>query len=232
MNNLSRETAYWLISRIQKIKNPSIIIQHRAKCTLKSKFEGANKLSPKSYFSGEMGYGSYIGTSSIVVGKIGRYCSIADDVVFLTKTHPVTEMVSTHPCFYSTKKQSGFTYVYEQCFNEEPLLPNSEYSIEIGNDVYIGYGVKVIGPCRVGNGAVIAAGAVVTGDVPDYAIYGGVPAKLIKYRFSAENIAYLLSLKWWDKPKEWLAKYANDFKSIEQLKQSIQKDLLKGRNNG
>lgn len=68
----------------------------------------------------------------------------------------------------------------------------------IGNDVWIGAGVFIKGGIKIGDGAVIAAHAVVTKDVPPYAIVGGVPAKILKYRFTDDVIRKLLDLKWWD----------------------------------
>lgn len=224
MRYLAREIYYIFVMLKIRLKNKTLKVHFRAKASLSSRFMGHNKLSHHSFFSGELGYASYIGAYSLVDGKIGKYCSIADHVSFLSLTHPVKEYVSTHPCFYSLKKQSGFTYVKEQLFNEAPLMEGSSYSIEVGNDVYIGYGAIVIGPCKIGNGAVVAAGAVVTGNIPDYAIVGGVPAKIIRYRFTEEERAYLQELQWWDRSEEWIKKYADSFRSVEMLRNSIQKD--------
>lgn len=70
--------------------------------------------------------------------------------------------------------------------------------IYIGNDVWIGQRAMVMGGVRIGNGAVVGAGAVVTKDVPPYTIVGGVPAKIIRYRFSDKVVKKLQSSKWWD----------------------------------
>ena len=223
MNRFIRSCAYGIIMLRQRIKNRDVIFEYGSKAPMGTIFEGRNKLSHHSYFSGEIGFASYIGANSVVGGRIGRFCSVAENVIFLTKTHPVQEFVSTHPAFYSLKKQSGFTYVEQQVFDEEPTLEGSKYSIEVGNDVYIGYGVTVIGPCRIGDGAVIAAGAVVTGNVPPYTIVGGVPAKVIKKRFSDEEIGFLKQLEWWNKSQEWLKEHAKDFGSVDQLKKALEK---------
>ncbi len=221
MRYFIREIIYYIIMIYQRFIYRDVQFDFLSKAALSSTFGGMNKLSHHAFFSGELGFASYIGANSVVIGKIGKYCSIGERVHFITKTHPVKEYVSTHPCFYSLKKQCGFTYTDRQLYNEEPLLEGSKYSIEVGNDVYIGFGATLIGPCRIGNGAVIAAGAVVTDDVPDYAVVGGVPAKVIKYRFDIEQIQYLNWLKWWDKSPEWLKRNVTDFQSIEFLKTRI-----------
>lgn len=217
MRYVIRSLAYFIIMAIQRIRNKTVIFEYNSKAPLNSVFEGRNKLSHHAFFRGELGFASYVGAYSVVGGKIGRYCSIAERVAFIGTTHPVKEYVSTHPCFYSMKRQSGFTYATEQLFDEIPTLNGSKYSIEVGNDVYIGYGATVIGPCRIGNGAVVAAGAVVTKDVPNFAIVGGVPAKVIRYRFTEEQIAFLNKLQWWDKPQKWLQENASHFASIEMM---------------
>ena len=74
----------------------------------------------------------------------------------------------------------------------------------IGNDVWIGSHALILGGVKIGDGAVIGAGAVVTKDVPPYAVVGGVPARIIKYRFSQEIIDKLLEIKWWNLPENIL----------------------------
>ena len=217
MKYIIREIAYQLIMIYHRIRSNHLRTGFRAKADKNSIFEGYNKLSHHSYFSGQMGYASYIGANSVVLGKIGRFCSIAENVHFLTLTHPTQDFVSTHPCFYSLKEQSGFTFVQKQLFNEEPKLADDKFSIIVGNDVYIGFGAIIIGPCRIGDGAIIAAGAVVTKDVKPYEIVGGVPASKIRLRFSEDKIASLLQLKWWDRDLAWLKNHASKFDSVDKL---------------
>ena len=217
MKYVIRSIAYFLITIIHRIRNRTVVFEYASKAPLNALFEGNNKLSHHAFFRGELGFATYIGAHSIIEGRIGRFCSIAENVSFIGKTHPIKNFVSTHPCFYSMKKQSGFTYVTEQLFDENPRKDGSKYSIEVGNDVYIGYGATIIGPCRIGNGAIVAAGSVVINDVPDFAIVGGVPAKVIRYRFTEKQMAFLNKLQWWDKPQEWLQENAYYFKSIEKM---------------
>lgn len=138
-------------------------------------------------------------------------------MVCLNKTHPVHGFVSTSPCFYSTKKQSGFTFVDEHKFDETPKIPGSEEQIIIGNDVYIGYGATIIAPVVIGDGAVIAANSTVTKNVEPYTIVGGTPAKVIGKRFTEEETNYLMRLKWWEKDIRWIKENTKYFESVSDL---------------
>lgn len=166
--------------------------------------EGNNIFNKNVVFRGKIGFGSYIGADSNLNAVIGRYCSIASNVKCVAGSHPSNTFVSTHPAFFSTKRQAGFTYVEENLYREDIFVDNEKHLVKIGNDVWIGSNVLLLPGITIGDGAIIAAGAVVTKDVEPYAIVGGVPAKKIKKRFTDDEISFLLKFKWWDKSSVWL----------------------------
>ena len=134
---------------------------------------------------------SYIGNNAIIQNsQIGLYCSIANDVQIGLGRHP-THLFSTSPLFYRKRNTLKIEFV-DKNFDFEEYI-----SIEIGNDVWIGARATVMDGVKIGDGAIIAAGAVVTHNVPPYAVVGGVPSKIIRYRFGPEKVAKLLRLRWW-----------------------------------
>lgn len=192
-------------------RNKHIILKRGANIAMGSCFEGYNSIGEDSVFSGSLGRCSYIGKRSSISAKIGRFCSIAGAVNITSGTHPSKDWVTTHPAFYSPHCVCGKSYVNTLLFEE-----NTRQTI-IGNDVWIGTGAVILGGANVGDGAIIAAGAVVTKDVPAYAVVGGVPAKLLHYRFNESEIKALLELRWWDKSDEWLKEHASDFTDIKRI---------------
>lgn len=130
---------------------------------------------------------------------VGRYSSIARDVERLYGNHP-TDRFTTSMLTYDRQVTAFNDYLadYDSTLAKVGTnIPNLS-PVVIGNDVWIGQGVKFISTgITIGDGAVVAAGALVTKDVPPYAIVGGVPAKVIKYRFPEKTIEKLLALKWW-----------------------------------
>lgn len=141
---------------------------------------------------------------------IGSFCSISDSVFIGGGEHP-WEWVSTSPAFQDTSHgPRGLKHLAS--FE----IPANKRTI-IGNDVWIGHGVSIKQGVIVGDGAVIATGAVVTKNVPPYAIVGGVPANVIRYRFDEKTIEGLLKSKWWDLSDEELKKLAINIKNPREF---------------
>ena len=154
---------------------------------------------------------TFIASDSLIYNtKIGKFCSIASGVKCGLGIHPSRTFVSTHPAFYSTKKQAQITFA-DKCYFEE------NKSVLIGNDVWIGANAVLLDGIKVGDGAIIAAGAVVTKNVPPYAIVGGVPAKIIKFRFRSDQIEFLMKFKWWEKEVGWLRKNWRLFHNVDEF---------------
>lgn len=126
--------------------------------------------------------------------KIGRYCSVAKHVDIGLSQHPVN-WLSIHPRQYFPD-YANWSRVTGTNVSVRPFSGESSLT-EIGNDVWIGDHVVVMGGVQIGDGAIIAAGSIVTRDVPPYAIVGGVPARVIRYRFDEETVRKLLGLQWW-----------------------------------
>lgn len=181
--------------------------------------EGNNGFGKNSAIvSSKIGYGSYIAQGAkLAKANIGRYCSIGQNVSCIFGKHPANTYVSTHPSFFALKTPVGFTYADKQYFEEFAEPHDAGYSITIGNDVWIGANVSLMDGVRIGDGAIVAANALVTKDVPPYNIVGGVPAKPIKKRFTVKEIEFLLDFKWWEKPNSWIRENAHFFRDIEKF---------------
>jgi len=153
-------------------------------------------LSSKVRLNGsEIGDHSYVNSNTVINHtKIGKFCSIGSNVVFGMGIHP-TDLISTHPAFYSNNKNFK-TYAGKNYFKEFER-------ITVGNDVWIGSDVKIMGGVNINDGAIIGTGAIVTKDVKPYEIVGGVPAKHIKFRIDEKLIDRIIGTKWWDKDEKW-----------------------------
>jgi virginiamycin A acetyltransferase len=119
--------------------------------------------------------------------EIGNFCSIAANVTIMLGGNHRTDWITTFP----------FSVLLDE-FKAIPGHPQSKGDVIIGNDVWIGQGALILSGVTVGDGAVIAANAVVTKSVPPYAIVGGNPAKLIRFRFLPDQIEHLLKIEWWN----------------------------------
>lgn len=144
---------------------------------------------------------------------IGKFCSIACGARFLfNSANHTLRSLSTYP----------FPLFFEEWQLEQEQVTDSwdnKGDIVIGNDVWIGYEAVILAGVTIGDGAIIGARALVTRDVPPYTIVGGVPARPIKARFSAETTAALLELQWWNWPREKIARNIGAIQSgrLDQL---------------
>ena len=158
---------------------------------------------------------SYVGPRSrLTHAVIGKFSCIAPEVIIGLGKHPARGFVSTHPAFFSPNRQAGFTFVTSAHFEE--YAPCS-----IGHDVWIGARAIVLDGVNIGNGAIVGAGAVVTKDVPPYAIVGGVPAKTLRYRFEPAEIDFLQQFKWWDRDFNWLSEHHKIFHDVKEFCEQI-----------
>lgn len=158
----------------------------------------------------ELGDFSYLGEHCCVAdAQIGRFTAIANHVRIGAPNHPMDRA-----------SQHRFTYCPEY-YDAQAERDNGFFAdrradrVIIGNDVWIGHGVIVLPGLKVGDGAVLAAGAVVTKEVPPYTIVGGVPAKVIRARFAADIAAQLQAIAWWNWPLEKLMANLADFQSSD-----------------
>ena len=207
----------WINYIICKIKfyKMSVNMKPSSYVSRGSILEGHNVIGHNSIISGNLGLGSYVGENCLIRGKVGRYCSISNNVRIIVGIHPTNTFVSTHPCFYSIRKQAGFTYVNKNHFDEIVYADKNKNHVLIGNDVWIGEDAIIYGGIKIGDGAIIAAGSVVNKDVPPYSIVGGIPAKEIRKRFSEDEIKKLLKIQWWDLPTTWIEENINAFLDIK-----------------
>jgi virginiamycin A acetyltransferase len=171
----------------------------------------------KSNYRVKSGKESYQHGDFIVKGKgqltIGNYCAFGQDIKII---------LSNHEYNFPTLQNS----FYKEKFDSIPYHSTKGF-VEIGSDVWIGDNVIILSNVKIGNGAIVGAGSIVTKDVNDYAIVGGNPAKLIKYRFSEDKIAFFREIEWWCWSDEQIINNKELFftniheKSIDELKRIV-----------
>lgn len=188
----------------------------RGKCVINSDIHKTAKInSGATIVDSTIGRYTYTCYDDEIVNcEIGQFCSISDEVVIGGAEHPM-DWVSTSPVFQNVK-HSG------------PKRKFAEFDFEgikrtiIGNDVWVGKRAIIKAGVHIGDGAVIGSGSVVTKDVPPYAVVGGVPARVIRYRFDEVTIDRLLKSKWWNLPEVELVKYADKINNPDEFLQIIE----------
>lgn len=148
--------------------------------------------------------------------NIGRFCSIANDVKLIRGQHPTSDFVSVSPLFYQSTTCFGKGFVQCTSFEVNKQCLDGSLCV-IGNDVWIGSHVRIMEGVTIGDGAIIGAGALVTRDIPPYSICVGVPAKVMRYRFTKIQIDLLLELQWWNWGIDQIRQEAESFHSIEKF---------------
>ncbi|MBC6003809.1 MAG: CatB-related O-acetyltransferase [Paeniclostridium sordellii] len=217
MNEVVKRLVFYILRKKMEL-GKSVSIGKKTRVNFKTVVEGGNRIGENNIISNSyIGYGTYTGRNNNLASmRIGKYCSIASNINLIMGTHPTKIFVSTHPAFFSLKKQAGFTYVEKQLFDESNN-ENKAFKVIIGNDVWIGDNVSLISGVKIGNGAIIGANSLVTKDCKPYYIYGGVPAKKIGQRFTDEQITILNELKWWDRSEEWIIDNIDKFSNIDEF---------------
>lgn len=155
---------------------------------------------------GEYTYGGCFDATRVPPGtRIGRFSSFASEFMVIRSNHP-TGLVTTHP------------FLFKPSFGLVKNDPRKLMPLSIGHDVWVGYRVTILpGVSVIGNGSIIAAGSVVTRDVPPYSVVAGVPARIIKFRFSKEEISALEKIAWWDWPIDLILSRWGDFLNLREF---------------
>lgn len=186
MRKFIKKILYYFLNVVEQRKE--VILSGFSRGLQNVTFEGKNAVPDGCNFSGKIkiGYASTLGYRNLLGGtiSIGKYCQLGVDVALHATNHPISFMT---------------TYINQNLFQGELKQLKEENEIIIGHDVWIGHGVIIVGNVNIGNGAIIAAGSVVTKDVAPYAIVAGVPAKEIRKRFSDTIIQEIETLQWWNK---------------------------------
>lgn len=186
----------YILGILKNLFNPGVSllvkIDNKSSISHKAKVYGRVQVSNST-----MGDYSYIGRNSrLIHADVGKFCSISGQCAIGMGTHTLDKL-STSPIFTEVHNGTSHSWV-----KTSTIIPFKRTII--CNDVWIGQRAMIMGGVTIGNGAVIGAGAIVTKDVPPYAIVAGVPAKVIRYRFPEETIELLNSIRWWEKDESEL----------------------------
>lgn len=203
---------------IKNLFNPAVsifsIIDHKSSINRLSKINRGAKI-----VNSNIDRYTYVGGGSLIINtEIGSFSSIANNVCSGLANHSVSAL-STSPIFTEKNNGTGHSWIAKDI-----KMSKTPRTI-IGSDVWIGHGAKILNGVKIGDGSVVAAGAIVTRDVPPYAIVAGVPARVIRYRFDEECINDLLALKWWTAKDKDLIKFIKYFQ-IENINHNEIKPLI------
>ena len=205
-----------------KAKFPHAHIALGAKVSLDSILGNGVKILKGAAIGGcQISRHSYIGANCLIERtEFGPYCSVGSEVICGLATHPL-HFVSTYPGFYSDEP-AGSTF-FGAIHNVQ-----DKKAVKIGADVWIGSRAIILGGVRIGHGAVIGAGAIVTRDIPAYAIAVGVPARVSRFRFDETLSQRLLHSVWWEAPEVVLRQVAKFMDEPEQFLSNLHRQWIYG----
>jgi len=162
-----------------------------------------------AFSDSQLGDYSYVERQAeVIYAKIGKFCCIAANARINALEHPL-ERVSQHKMTYRANE-----YFLGAKLDSEFRARRQGRLVETGNDVWIGHGAIIKPGVKIGHGAAVAAGAIVTRDVPAYAIVAGVPARFLRWRFEPKVSARIIALAWWDWEHDRLAAAVEDMRLL------------------
>jgi acetyltransferase-like isoleucine patch superfamily enzyme len=208
--------AYLFQRRMEREHGVTVTDEH-PRTVLRTTFGSRCRIrTPIFLIDSDVGDRSYIEAyCRIGSARIGKFTAIAPGCHIGLAEHPASLAASLHPIFYRRDPARGFDFA-PHTYREEVTTTT------LGNDVWVGAGALIRGGVAVGDGAVIGAGAVVTKDVPPYAVVAGVPARVLRYRFEPDDIAFLQRIRWWDWSEEVLRRHHTAFHDLAALREVVE----------